>query len=413
MAFIIFLPEIAAFAIFFMMATQVRSWGTPLALAEFALVGLLLVLRGRVALETALKWWPLLLVALLAVLSTMWSQAPMTTLRYGGQFLFTCYVGILLARLMTPRRFFLVFFAAMFAFCVSSLVYGRQGVSAEGMVLIGLTGSKNQMGYAAQLLILSGLGVVLLRGVPYWMRWMGALSLPVGLVILLGVNSATAVLMGIGGAAMLFVLWFIERMYPGGRLAALLGVMIIVTPLLLLIPEGIAAWNHLVYDTLDKDPTLTGRTLLWARADELIARRPWLGYGYQSVWMGESTETIALKRMFGVADGRAFHFHHAFRQVAVDTGLVGLAAFIGALLAAGFNGLRQVLVHPSIPTSFFFVVFILMTGRGLTDAIIGPMSVHTVLFFAACTYAFWKPEHATAAAPAVSWRRLRPARVPG
>ncbi len=413
MALLYFLPEIAAFLIFFLMATQVAQVGAILLLIELGLLALLLLLRAPVALKTALKWWPLMLAPILAAVSTLWSEAPMTTLRYGVQFMLTAYVGVLLARLMSPRRFLVIFMLAMFFFCIGCILYGRQGSSAEGMVLIGLTGSKNQMGYAAQLLILSALAVLLLREAPRWLRWIAILALPIGVYILLGVNSATALLIGIGGAAVLLVLWFIQRLQPGGRLAALIAGAVIVTPLLLLLPEAFAAWNHFLFDTLDKDPTLTGRTIWWARADDLIARRPLLGYGYQAIWMGDSTETTALKRMFGVADGRTFHFHHQFRQVAVDTGLIGLAAFVGATIAVALNGLRQVLLYPSVPTSFFYVVFALMIARGFTDLIIGPISVHMVLFYAACTYAFWRPEEASAPAPAFSWRRLRPARLPG
>lgn len=413
MALIAFLPEIAAFLIFFMMATQIAQIGPILVLIELALFALLLVLRAPVALQTALKWWPLLLAPILAAVSTLWSDAPMTTLRYGVQFMLTAYIGVLLARLMTPRRFLVVFMLSMFVFCVASLLFGREGTSAEGMVLIGLTGSKNQMGYAGQLLMLSGLAVLLLRDVAHWMRWVAALALPVGIYILLGVNSATALIMGVGGAVMLLVLAFTERMQPGGRLAAIIVALIIATPLLLLTPEALQAWDYFIYDTLDKDPTLTGRTILWARADDLIARRPLLGYGYQAIWMGDSTETTALKRMFGVIDGRTFHFHHQFRQVAVDTGLVGLAAFVGALIAVALTGIRQLLLHPSVPTSFFFVVFALMTVRAFTDLIISPINVHMVLFYAACTYAFWKPQESGAPTPAMNWRRLRPARLPG
>lgn len=413
MALLYFLPEIAAFLIFFLMATQVAQVGTILVLIELGLLALLLLLRAPVALKTALKWWPLLLAPILAAVSTLWSEAPMTTLRYGVQFMLTAYIGVLLARLMSPRRFLVVFMLAMFFFCIGCILYGREGSSAEGMVLIGLTGSKNQMGYAAQLLILSGLAVLLLREVPSWLRWIAALALPIGVYILLSVNSATALLMGVGGAAVLLVLWFTHRLQPGGRLAALIGAAVIATPLLLLLPEAFAAWNYFLFDTLDKDPTLTGRTILWARADDLIARRPLLGYGYQAIWMGDSTETTALKRMFGVLDGRTFHFHHQFRQVAVDTGLIGLAAFVGATIAVALNGLRQVLLYPSVPTSFFYVVFALMIARAFTDLIISPINVHMVLFYAACTYAFWRPEEAAAPTPAFSWRRLRPARLPG
>src|SRR5262245_14588037 len=203
MALIAFLPEIAAFLIFIMMATQVPQVGPFLVLIEIGLLGLLLVLRTRVALQTVLKWWPLMLAPILAALSTIWSDVPMITLRYGVQYMLTAFVGILLARLMTPRRFLIVFMFSMFVFCILCILYGRQGTSTEGMVLIGLTGSKNQMGYAAQLLILSGFGVLLLREVQQWLRIVAALAMPIGVYVLLGVNSATALLMGIGGAAML------------------------------------------------------------------------------------------------------------------------------------------------------------------------------------------------------------------
>jgi O-antigen ligase len=98
-----------------------------------------------------------------------------------------------------------------------------------------------------------------------------------------------------------------------------------------------------------------------------------LGYGYQSIWMGDSTETIALQRMTGITDGRQFHFHHQFRQIAVDTGYVGLVAFVGVLIATFFAGMRQLLLHPSVPTSFFFILFMLMATRSFTDVIIAPL----------------------------------------
>lgn len=402
-----FLPEIAGVLMFIMMATQVPQVGPYLILIEFGLVGLIFLFRTTTFLDALLRWWPLLLAPILAALSAMWSDVPMASLRYGLQFLFTAFVGVLLARLMTPQRFVSVFLVAMFIFCIMCILYGRQGSSADGMVLIGLTGSKNQIGYAAQLLILSAAAVLMMRGVGAGLRWIAVLAIPLGVYLVAGTNSATAVLMAFGGTLALAITWFAQRMNPGARLATLLGVLVILAPLTALIPEAITFINHFVFDTLDKDPTLTGRTFLWDAADDLIARRPILGYGYQAIWMGDSTETIALKRLTGVEDGRVFHFHHQFRQVAVDTGLVGLFAFIGVVLAMGLSGLRQVVMRPTPATSFFFIVYLLMIVRAFTDIIIVPFSIHTLLFFAAGVYAFWKPQ--AVEAPAHQARRWRPA----
>lgn len=399
MVLLSFLPQIAAFLLLICMATQVPQIGPVLILLEFALVGLLFVFRTTAFIEVIRRWWWLLLMPFIATLSGLWSDTPALSFRYGAQYFFTAFVGVLIACTMPPRRYIATLLVALFVFCLLCIAWGRQGTSADGMVLIGLTGSKNQMAYAAQVLLMSASAVLLLRDIGLMLRGVALLAIPLAIYLLAGTNSATAVLMAFGGSAVLFGLWWAQRLPPGARLGALIAVAIVLAPLTLLIPEAIEFTNHFVFDTLGKDPTLTGRTILWAHADALIAERPLLGYGYQSIWMGDSSETIGLKRLMDIEDGRQFHFHHAFRIVAVDTGLLGLIPFVIGLVLVGFGALKQTLLRPTVETSFFFVLFVLMVTRAFTDAIIGPFSVHTLLFFGACVYAFWRPEEVEAAAP--------------
>ncbi len=388
MALIRYLPEIASFMIFIMISTQLPQIGPFLILGEAALLGLLILTRPQVALEVVSRWWPLMLTPIIATLSAVWSEAPETSLRYGAQFIFTMFMGVLIARLLSPRRFLMVFCASVFVFCVLCILHGRQGTSADGMVLIGLTGSKNQLGYEAQLLMMSALAL-LLMGVRFVaLRWLAVLSFPLAAYLVLEVNSATALLMAVGGSAAMLGLWFLQRFTPGGRLATLVAAMVVLAPISLVIPEIIDAMNHFLFDTLNKDPTLTGRVFLWAAADDLAARKPLFGYGYQAIWIGDSSESIGLRRMAGVSDGRTFHFHDQFRQFRVDTGLVGLIAFVGVLAAMGFAMLRRVLLRPDVPTAFFFVLYLLMVLRAFTDIIIMPFSIHTILFAAMGVYAF-------------------------
>jgi len=409
MVLLSFLPEIAAFLLFIGMGTQVPQIGAAIILVEFALVGLLFVFRTTAFIDVLRRWWWLLLMPFVALLSGLWSDVPMVSFRYGAQFLFTCFVGILVAQLLTPKRFICVLVAAMFVFCLLCIAWGRQGTSTEGMVLIGLTGSKNQMGYAAQILLLAAAATLMMKQVGPILRIIAFLSLPLATYIVAGTNSATAVLMAFGGSAVLMGLWWAERLPPGGRLFTLVGAVLIFAPLLALLPEAIAFTNHFLFDTLGKDPTLTGRTILWERADALIDRKPILGYGFQAIWMGDSSDTIGLKRLADIEDGRQFHFHHQFRIIAVDLGLVGLLPFAIAIIAAGFGHVRQVLLRPSVQTSFFFVLFALMVARAFTDQIIGPFNMHTLFFFACSVYAFWRPEgeRVEAAQPARALKRGR------
>lgn len=414
MALIKFLPEISAFLIFIMISTQLPAVGPVLILAEIGLVGLLFLVRPMAFVEIITRWWALLLIPIIATASALWSDAPMTSLRYGAQFVFTMFMGLLIARLLTPRRFLIVFACSVFVFCILCILNGRQGSSADGMVLIGLTGSKNQLGYEAQLLMMSALAM-LLMGVRFIaLRWLAVLSFPLALYLVLEVNSATALLMAIGGSVALFGLWLMQRFTPGGRLATLIGAVIVLSPITLVIPEIIEAMNHFLFDTLDKDPTLTGRVFLWAAADDLAERRPLFGYGYQAIWIGDSSESIGLRRLAGVSDGRTFHFHDQFRQIRVDTGLVGLTVFVGILAAVGFALLRRILVKPDVPTAFFFVLYLLMVARAFTDIVMGPFSIHTILFAAMSAYAFLPlnaPVPAAGAQPP-PWRR-RHARAGG
>lgn len=399
------LPEIATFFLLIISTTQRFEIGTLLVVAQLALAGVLFLLRPRSALETAVKWWPLLLVPILCVASAMWSTAPSETLRYGAQLLFSSFLGVHLARLMTPRRFAVVFLLAMFVFCILCVLDGRQGPAAEGLVLIGLTGSKNQLGFAAQFLLLSGLTGLMLNGVTLLVRWVALLAIPLALYLLVGSHSATALLMGAAGSLVLITFWVTQRLPARARLVTLIGALVVLAPLLALLPEATAALDHFLFDTLNKDPTLTGRTVLWQRADELIAQRPILGWGYQAIWMGDSFETIGLKRLTGMTDGRVFHFHHQFRQIGVDIGIVGLVCFVGALVASSLAGLRQALLTPHPATSLFFVLFALMIARAFTDTVLAPFSVHTVMFFVSSVYLFWRP----AQAPAEAQSRARSA----
>jgi exopolysaccharide production protein ExoQ len=396
MILLTYLPEVAGFLLFNMMGTQLASIGPLLVLAEFAIVGGLFLVYWRTFAEIAVRWWWLLAFPLIAVASTAWSAVPMVSLRYSVQLLFTCFVGVLIARLMTPRRFVMMLMAAFFVFSILCILNGRKGPSAEGWVLIGLTGSKNQIGYISQILLMSSLTTLLMRDVLAPLRWIALLSLPLAAYLLYGTHSATALLMAVGGSFLLIAFWWSQRLPPGGRLGTIIGAMLILSPLVLLAPEITAAMDHFMYSTLGKDSTLTGRTFLWERADVLIARQPLLGYGYQAIWMGDSSDTIGLLRLADVEDGRTFHFHHQFRQVLVDTGLVGFLGFVGVIIAVLFSQFRQYLLRPDVATSFFFVLFGLMVIRGFADLSLGPFSVHALIWFASGVYAFWRPEPAVA-----------------
>lgn len=383
-----YLPEIVAFLQFVMLSVQETPFGPILVACQFALFGILAVARPADLLQTIIRWWPLMLLQLLALASSFWSSVPDMTARYAAQALYTTLSALFLARLLGARRFLIILTASAFTFCVLSLFYGRQGTSFHNMVLIGLTGSKNQMAFEALMLLMAAVSTLMLNNLSVLMRWIALLSVPFAGFLLVTTESSTALVLGFVGSLAIIGCRFAERMSPSGRIGMVLMFAAVLTPMTLLLPEINAGVDHFLFDTLNKDPTLTGRTQLWDRADDLIARRPVLGWGYQAIWMGDSEDTIALRRMTNIEDGRLFNFHQQWRQIGVDTGILGILIYAVTAIGGIFAGFRQFLLRPTAATSFFFISLTLLVARSFVEIIMAPFSIHAIVFYAAVLFAF-------------------------
>jgi exopolysaccharide production protein ExoQ len=388
MAFIKYQPQITTFLLFLMMSMLAVPFGALLVLADMALLGLLALTHRDVVLPMLVRWWPILTLPIVATLSGFWSDYAAVSFRYGAQFLFTGMIGLILARTMSLRHFVLAVMLAQFAYCVLCIIDGTQGPSQGGMVLIGYSGSKNMIATVGFILAMAALTALLMGKLSPLMRLASVASLAMGVFIVDQANSSGALVMAAVGALALIGIWLAQRLTTAVRTGAIIVALAVFTPLVLLAPEAGTALDRFMYETLNKDPTLSGREQLWARADALIAERPYLGYGYAAIWMGDSSETIALQRLTNVADMRSFNFHDHFRQTRVDMGLLGLLAFIGTVVAAGLASLRRLILKPSMEFAFFFVIFLATISRASMEVVLGAMATPTVLFYACCFYAF-------------------------
>jgi exopolysaccharide production protein ExoQ len=378
---------VVAAALFFLAPTQLNgALGTTIATAQLALVGLLVILSPRSAANACLRWLPILALPLVTVASALWSSVPDLSFRYGAQFLLTCFIGTTLGLALSMRVFLGAFLVAAFAFCIASIASHNEGMSATGMVLVGLTGSKNQLGNEAQICLFSAVVLLLDRASDLRLRLLALALLPIAGFLLWQSNAATPLLLAVLGIVVIVAYSAVMFLPPAGRTAAILGLGLIALPLSALAPEAQQAANNFASDVLNKDPTLTGRTYLWEKADQLIPRRPLLGYGYKAIWVGNSPETIGLRRWAGIEDGRTFHFHDTYRQIRVDTGIVGLAAFLFTLIATGFGQLATFFLKPTMPAAFFLAFFLTTLIRAPTEVFFDPFSIQTILFFACAVY---------------------------
>lgn len=387
-----------------------QALGAVVVVAELALLGAILAIRWRELPRAALIAVPLIAMPLFAMASAAWSVEPGASLRYGAQLVLTALMGIALVRFVAARDVPLVVLAGAAPAVLLGLFSGNVGPSPEGPVLIGFTGSKNQMSYVCLFWIAAALCVA---GSPrrHWLVRIAALtSLAPATALLLQSDSATAMVSLAVLAAFLAALAVAAVLGPGVRMFALVSGALLALTAVAAAPEIERYADTFRADVLGKDRRLTGRTLLWASADSLIDQKPVIGHGYKAIWMGPRGEGLLARNE--KTDGRSFHFHDTVREIRVDLGIVGLVLFLLPLGAAVLRAIVVLVERIDPGRAFAAASLVLLLLRSRTELIVGPFLVDTVILFAAIALflsARREPRPAERAAESLTARRHRPA----
>lgn len=106
-----------------------------------------------------------------------------------------------------------------------------------------------------------------------------------GLVLYLS-NSKTSIGLALLVPVLAAVTLFPAFMFPGIRIRISPGIIILMIPACYIVLSNVSGFNmnrvsYIIYG----DPTFTGRTHIWDFVNSEIARRPLLGWGYQSFWL--------------------------------------------------------------------------------------------------------------------------------
>lgn len=81
-----------------------------------------------------------------------------------------------------------------------------------------------------------------------------------------------------------------------------------------------------VLAALGRDPTLTGRTLLWGWGVDVALQKPWVGWGYQG-YMGSEHAKDYAQTIPQFVNYNVPHFHNAYIQLLVELGLLGFSLY--------------------------------------------------------------------------------------
>ena len=173
-------------------------------------------------------------------------------------------------------------------------------------------------------------------------RWLRNLVVIGAIVLTIGSQSATGMSSVI---VVICVAWWLnaylkqDLRLSGSYIAlSLFGAVVLAVVITVLLP-----WMVNLYG---KDLTFTNRTDIWSASVDVIGDSPWIGYGWNGVWIEPNVEpTVTLDRETGFEAG---HAHNVVLEMLLEGGVVGLVlylAFFGSVGIAAWHALRT---HPDI-----------------------------------------------------------------
>jgi exopolysaccharide production protein ExoQ len=330
----------------------------------------------------------LLLVPALALFSTVWSQAPQETFKGAVEFAITAIVGLLISSARNPTAVIKGLAAAFFAYVLASVLFGGRvavGVGAGGYAFAGLSGSKNLLGDIASTGFILALAAILLgfrRKQPQWVL-LGLAAGALDLYVVAATRSAGAMLgLGLGAAAMtLLTPLLVAGRVVRGWLTATVALCLIAAGLSYRwLTETLIEMGARIFD---KDPTLTGRTYLWYRAEDLIREKPGLGRGFEAFWVRGNIDAEGLWRYFGIHERGGFTFHNTAVELLVSLGWFGLIFTAAVVLAGGVFLVRKFVLRPSIALVCWISILLYQVARMPIETIgLAPFYFSTALTFA-------------------------------
>tara|TARA_R110000868_G_scaffold71514_1_gene209378 strand:+ start:1726 stop:3075 length:1350 start_codon:yes stop_codon:yes gene_type:complete len=338
-----------------------------LAMLVYASAGALLVIRHRnVMIEKSM--YPLLILNGWAILTALWSSDPSRSLLrsagLSGCSLFAIYMLNTLPRGEILRQFvnvavFLVWTTAVLAFLVPSYSFhnSNEFFSIHSGLLKGTFEHKNTLAKVLSYLIvvIVGVGPIYIRNRLFLII---TVSMAVYLMALTGsAKTFATVPLGLGaGAVLVFVNSPTTRVWMLG-MAAILWFGI----------EALGLMDQLfsfLLSSLDRDPTLSARTLIWSSAIATATEmHPFLGGGYEVAWQDGIGR--AVQSAIGIDPS---HAHNGYIMAYIELGLIGSIIVFYALWTIAW---RLITTVPGESKRLYFFIgawFALFIGNNFSGS---------------------------------------------
>jgi len=266
-------------------------------------------------------------IALFAVISTLWSQNALITARRSIPFAFATVLGLYLASRFPVRQQISIFYVTMLLAALASVALalfapniGLEASKGHFDNWQGVFTQKNACGRA----MVFAIAAVLAYG---RMNILRSMCLVLFLFVLIMSGSRGAWL--ISGILLICYIGLRGLMrFTSSVRKLLLFAAIAVAAFIVL-----AAWSYfpLLASLMGRDATLSGRTEIWQQVWSAILKHPVLGYGFAAFWQGMKGESynVILALRFVI-----FHAHNGFLEIWLELGAIGLLLFLFSYVRA-------------------------------------------------------------------------------
>jgi O-antigen ligase len=337
---------------------------------------LLLLLRWRSSVRTALQNKTIWLIIILTLSSFLWSDFFDGSLRKGINAFATSLFGFYLASRFSLREQIKLLMVSLGIVTLVSFLFSLAfpGAAIEAGANAGSwRGPLTQKNLLARVMLLSSFVFFFdMLKQPIKQRKIHYALISLSLLLVLLSNSKTALLI-------LFILLMLTPLYLSLKLEGRILIPILIS-LILLVGSSttilLSNWENITI-ALGRDPTLSGRTELWDAAFDMIAARPLLGYGFQSFWIDDGAATYIWK----LVQYRPPHAHNGYINIALDLGLIGLFLFVLNLTITYSRSIRWAKLEGTIWGLFplIYITFLIIYNQS-ENTIVEHNSIFWALF---------------------------------
>ncbi len=324
-------------------------------------VGIVICVQWKKSLFITSRNILLCILTLIILLSFIWSLFPVFTLKNLREVLqmtmFALYFAMRFSfkeqvKLIASTFTIGIILSLYYALAVPSI--GIHGADHPG-AWKGIYDYKNTFG---SMMVLSSLAFFLLpieKPIHHFYKWAGFGASLVMMVLSTSKSSLVIFLL------LICMLWIYRNFQWQGKVSIVyLNIAVLIIACITTV--GLTEWVSIVTG-LGKDPTLTGRTIIWDVALAKLQESPLLGFGRGAFWAPGSRYAIASGKAVAVGFIPP-HAHNGFIDLALDIGLIGLLLFLINFAITYFRALNRAYAaqNPEDTWPLAFLMFLAMNN---------------------------------------------------